>query len=367
MRLALRELRRAPGKFLVVGGALAALSLLLLFLGGLLDGLFLNSTGAIRATHADAVVFSDDARESILRSTVTGETRAEIDTVDGVAETGGLGLSLLGVQIPGESEIADGAVTGYELGSGELPEPPPPGQAFADRRLKASGADLGDVVLVGPAESPLKITGWVEDTNYLLQNGLWVEPDTWRAVQNANRPDAPVAPDEFQTLIVRVEPGVDARELSGRVDTTTGATETVTEEAAIQAIPGISEQNATFTSVIGATFFVTALVVALFFALLTLERLGIYAVLKAIGAPSRTLVIGVLTQAIVVAVAAFVIGALISLGLAQVIPPEVPVQFEVSRAVFVLVGVVVAAAIGGLLSLRRIVRIDPASAIGAGA
>lgn len=367
MRLALRELRRSPGRFAVVGGALTVLVLLLLFLGGLLDGLFLNSTGAIRATSSDAVVFSDDARKSLIRSTIDGDVRDEVASVDGVEEVGGLGFSLLGVQIPGESEIADGAVSGYELASEVLPEPPAPGQTYADRRLESSGAQIGDELLVGPAEVPLEIIGWVEDTNYLLQSGLWVEPGTWRSIQNANRPDATVADDEFQALVVRAEPGVEVDTLITQIDDTTGATETVSEESAIDAIPGISEQNATFTAVIGATFFVTALVIALFFALLTLERLGIYAVLKAVGAPSRTLAAGLLTQAVAVALIAFVLGGLISLGLAAVIPPEVPLQFELSRAIFVLVGVVIAAAVGGLVSLRRIVRIDPASAIGAGA
>jgi putative ABC transport system permease protein len=367
MRLALRELRRSPGRFGVVGAALTVLVLLLLFLGGLLDGLYLNSTGAIRATSPDAIVFSDDARTSLIRSSIELDARNEVASVDGVDEVGGLGFSLLGVQIPGESEIADGAVSGYELASEALPEPPPPGQAYADRRLEAAGAQIGDELLVGPAETPLEIIGWVEDTNYLLQSGLWVEPGTWRSIQNANRPDATVADDEFQALVVRADPDVDLGMLIAQIDAMTGSTETVSEESAIDAIPGISEQNATFTAVIGATFFVTALVVALFFALLTLERLGIYAVLKAIGAPSRTLASGLLTQAVAVALIAFVLGGLLALGLAAVIPPGVPLQFELSRAVFVLVGVVIAAAIGGLVSLRRIVRIDPASAIGAGA
>ena len=47
---------------------------------------------------------------------------------------------------------------------------------------------------------------------------------------------------------------------------------------------------------------------ALFFALLTVERIGLYGMLKAIGARSRTLFGGVVTQAIVVTVIASVIG-----------------------------------------------------------
>lgn len=366
MKVALRELFRRPGRFLVIGAAQTLLVLLLLFLGGLLDGLFLGSTGALRASDPTAVVFSTDARDSLLRSKIEPETRAAVEAVDGVEAVGGLGIALLGVQIVGETDIADGAIAGYELATSALPEPPAPGQAYADKTLEDLGAAIGDTVLVGPAEVPLEIVGWVEDTNYLQQSGLWVDPATWRAVQAANRPDAPFADGEFQVLMVRGADGVDAESLIAAVDAATGTTSSLTESGAVRAIPGIKEQDATFSAIIGATIFVVGLVVALFFALLILERAGIYAVLKAVGAPSRTLVAGVIVQAVVVALGAFAIGGFLTFLLSLVIPPGVPLQFELGRAVFLLVAVLVAAVVGALVTFRRIIRIEPAAAIGAG-
>lgn len=363
MWLSLRELRRRPGQFAIVGAALTLLTLLLLVLGALLDGLFLNSTGAIRANEVSHVVFSDDARQSFLRSTISPELRAEVLEI--APETGGLGFSLLGVKLPDEEDVVDGAVAGYELSSGTLPEPPPPGQAWADRRLESLGAQVGDTVLIGPAAIPLEIVGWVDDTNYLLQNGLWVEPDTWRSVQNANRPDAPVADGEFQALVVR-DPSVVSVPFGDYVDGQTGRTETLTQDEAVQAIPGIPEQNATFTSIIGVTIFIAALVTALFFALLTIERQGLYAVLKAVGAPNRTILVGVVIQALVIALVAFALGALIAFGLSQILPPAVPAQFQLSRAITTFIAVLGAALVGSLVSFRRISRIAPAAALSAG-
>jgi putative ABC transport system permease protein len=367
MRLALKELLRKPGRFTVVGGALTFLVLLLLFLGGLLDGLYLNSTGAIRSVDADAIVFSEDARQSFLRSDIDPDTRATVEGVGGVEEVGGLGLTLLGVEIPGETDIADGAIAGYELASGNLPAPPPPGQAYADRKLEDLGLSVGETVLVGPARVALEVIGWVEDTNYLGQNGIWVEPGTWREVQNANRPDAFVAEGTFQALVVRFADGVsDPAGLRLEIDGATGATESLSEADAVLAIPGITEQDSTFTAIIGTTVLVVGIVVALFFALLTLERAGLYAALKAFGASNRSLVAGLVLQAVLVAAGALVLGGILTFLLAQVIPPVVPVQFEPSRAASLAVLVVLTAVLGGLVSLRRIVRIDPASAIGTG-
>ena len=46
------------------------------------------------------------------------------------------------------------------------------------------------------------------------------------------------------------------------------------------------------------------------------------------------------------------------------IPPEVPASFQPSRAVTTLLVIVAVALVGSALSLRRVAKIDPASAIG---
>ena len=365
MKLAWIELRRQPGRFALVGSALALLVLLMLFLGQLLDGLFLGSTGAIRVQEADSFVFSAEARESLLRSEVDADQIASIEAIDGVASATGMGISLLGLAVPGEADGVDGAIAGYETASGRLPAPPAPGEAFADDALEARGVELGDTLLVGPAEVPLKVVAWVEDSNYLLQNGLWVDGETWRQVQNSNRPDAFVADDEWQIAVVHFDESADAAAVSTAIETQTGG-DALTEEEASFAIPGVPEQTSTLTAVIYVTVFVLGLVVALFFALLTLERTGLYALLKATGASNKSLIAGLILQAVVVAVVAYVLGALLSLLLGAVTPVGIPLEYRYSRALFVFVAVVVAAIFGGLASLRRVTRIDPASAIGAG-
>lgn len=366
MRIALLELIRKPSRFIFVGAALAVLSVLMLFLGGLLDGLYLNSTGAIRALDADLVVFSDDSRQSFLRSSIEADELDEIAQIDGVAEVGGTGISLLGVRIPGEDDLADGAVVGYELPSGVLPGPPSIGEGYADRSLEDAGADLGDTVTIGPAETPVEIVGWVDDSNYLLQSGIWVAPETWRAVQNDNRPDAPLGDSEFQVAVVRLAADADREAVAAQIDLEMGNTETLTDNEAVNAIPGIEEQERTFTAVIAATVLVAALVVTLFFALLTVERTALYAVLKALGGSSSRLILGVGIQAVLITTTAFLVGGIATFGLAQILPPEIPAEFQTSRIIGTLAALLLTSLAGSLISFRRINRIEPASALGAG-
>ena len=210
------------------------------------------------------------------------------------------------------------------------------------------------------------MVGFVEDTNFLLQGAFWVDPGTWRRTLNASRPGAALGPGTFQTIWVDVEPGADSDVVAARIDAATGTTETVTADEAVLALPGIKEQRATFNQILGVTFFVAGLVVALFFALLTLERLPLFGVLKAIGASSTQLIAGLMTQATAVTAVAFAIGGMVALALGAVIPPDVPLQLTVSRAVFVALGIIVTALVGSAISLRRIIKVDPAASIGAG-
>jgi putative ABC transport system permease protein len=217
---------------------------------------------------------------------------------------------------------------------------------------------VGDVILVGPAGSPIEVVGFVDDTAYLLQSSVWVNLATWREVQNANRPDAAVAGDVVQALVVRgtVSPA--------DIDESTGTTRSLSVDDAVLALPGVKQQRDTFNQIIYSTLVVVLAVVGLFFSLLTLERLALYGVLKAIGASTRRLFAGVVLQAVVVAVIAFAIGAVLAVLAAAALPAKVPLQLTPGRFVSTFIGLLVAAVLGSAISLRRVTRVDPASAIG---
>lgn len=364
MKLAWRELRRRPGKFLVAVLTLTVLAALLLFIAGLLDGLFLGSTGALRAQQADVFVFSNASRDSFLRSSVGAQTRAEIQQVVGVRATGGISVTLLGAVVPAETELADVAVIGYELPPKGIPAPPSPGTAYADERLKGSGVGIGDTLEVGPRRTPITVVGFVKDSNFQLQGGLWVESGTWRLVQNANRPDSPSADLEFQVMLVQAEPGQDATTLADRIDATTKSTSSLTKAEAELSLPGTKEQKSTFNSILATTYLVVVVIVALFFALLTLERTPLYGMLKAIGASSRQLFAGVVVQAVIIATLAFAIGGGLVALLSATAPPKLPLQVQPNRIITSYLILSVCAVVGSLLSLRRVSRIDPARAIG---
>lgn len=102
-------------------------------------------------------------------------------------------------------------------------------------------------------------------------------------------------------------------------------------------------------SVIGAVIYLSAL-----------ERLRDFAVLKAVGTSSRSLMMGLGAQAVIVAVSA----AVLAIGLQALLVPIFPMHVDVSPATFVRLPVVaiLVGLIASLGGLRRAVRVDAAAA-----
>lgn len=367
MRLALRELVRRPGRFATATVILTLIAVLLMFLGGLLDGLIRSATGAVRAQDADVIVYSESAQGSFLRSRIDPDLRRTIESVPGVEEAGGIGVVQLGARVPGQGprDLAGVALFGYEIAPRGVPSTlPGPGEAYADEVLRADGVDLGDEILLGPARSPIRVVGWVSDTSFNGQGGLWATPETWRTVLADNRPGAQLADGVFQSVVVRADGS--ARDLAAAIDEATGGrTESFTIADAIRAIPGVEEQQATFNQIIGVTIVIALVVIALFFALITVERTGLYGVFKALGARSSTIFAGLVAQAVAVTLVATTIAAALVLTLDALIPPgSIPLDVGARRILTSVVLLLLAAVVGCAFSLRRVLRVDPAAAIG---
>lgn len=368
MRLALRELRRQPGRFAIATVTLTLIAVLLMFIGGLLDGLLQSASGAYRAQPGQLVVYSADANDALAASRIDGALRATVeDTVGAAGSVGGFGDLTLGARVEGGDERALESVTlrGYELAPAGLPEETPaPGEVWADPDL-VEQYSVGQVLLLGPGRTPVEIVGFLDEADTPSLGGVWGSLETWRTVLSAARPGAAMDAETVQGLIVVLDDDGAAADMAAAIDEATGSTRTLTVDEAILAIPGVSAQNSTFGQIIGVTLAIALVVVALFFALLTVERLSLYAVLKAIGAKTRTIFAGVVVQALVVTLIASLVGVALTLAAGAFIPAgTLPFAVETSRLVLSVGFMALAAIVGSAFSLRRVVKIDPAEAIG---
>ena len=94
-----------------------------------------------------------------MRSRITPEIRARVEAVPGVAAVGGIGGAQLGASVPGNDprDLVAVALFGYELPPEGVPEPPAAGEVYADRSLEAGGVEKGMTIQVGPPRTPVKV------------------------------------------------------------------------------------------------------------------------------------------------------------------------------------------------------------------
>lgn len=363
--LALREIQRGKGRFAAIVSALSLIVFLVLVLGALADGLFFGATGAVRNTTATAYVFSDDAEGSLIRSRLDESDVAAVAAAPGVTNAGPVGVLLSGGE--GPDGPIDLAVFGIEPGAastptrlveGRLPEPGEDGTLAADVALRDSGVQIGSTLSVGDVDA--EVVGFVADSSYQLQPTVWTTVPTWRAMRDAVRPELRGQPTAINAVAVEAPANADLAAIAATVPNASALTATETGLA----IPGVQQQSSTLNSIIYTTLAVAGLVVALFFALLVLEKRELFAALKALGASTSKLGSGVIVQALVASVLGVIIGALFARLFGLIIPAGVPALFRTETLFTIAIFTLVAGVVGALFSLRRIAKIDPATAIG---
>ncbi len=362
MMLALAEIRRSSGRFLSIIGALSLITFLVLTLSALSDGLFFGSTGSVRASSAQAYAFSADAEGSFVRSRLPVGDVAKYRDVDGVTSSAPVGVLLTSATANGEE--TDLAVFGIEPGSisapttivnGRLPNAGENNVAAIDNR--ATGVGIGSTVTIG--KQSVEIVGITSESSYQLQPTLWTTVPTWAAMQADVRPETRGLPPGVSAVALELASGSTADSI-----TALPGTSVLTAEEAALAIPGVEQQRSTLNSIIYTTLLVAALVVALFFALIVLEKRDLFAALKALGTSTGKLGVSVIVQAVIASVVGVIIGAIASRLLGLVVPADVPTLFLTSTLIQISIFTVIASVLGAVFSLRRIAKIDPATALG---
>lgn len=359
MRLGLLELRRNAGRFAAVAGAVGFIVFLALILSGLSDGLYLGSTGAYRTSEADVFAFSAGSDFELSSSTVDPAGVERAAGASGVEDVGRLSrfnttatsgdddvqLTLVGAdQVTMPIDVVDGRRP--EVGTSEV---------LIDSQTRRQGIDIGDTIAVTGGAN-LEVVGVASDAGFGTVTA-WIDHDTYDEVVAEVRPELAELAGTSQALGLELaDPDDGTIEIEGLV--------VGTQEQAINALPAASQQKTTLNGIVYTTFAVAAIVVGLFFALVTLEKRSEFAVLKAIGMPNRVLVLALFTQAVVSSIVGFTIGFVLVRLAALVIPASVPALFLLNTAGTVAIATLIMGAVGAIFSFRRIIRVDPASALG---
>ncbi|MBM7839699.1 putative ABC transport system permease protein [Alkalihalobacillus xiaoxiensis] len=335
MFLAMRELAYAKLRYALIALIMFLLSLLVLFVSGLAQGLATDNAAGIMNMDADYFVLDEEAENQLTRSIVSETDQEAVASFSDKAEP--IGIHMAQIE-DGEDSLADIAFMSFENGSKWFPEviegdaPTAPGEIVADKSLKSEGFAVGSSVHDSASDMMFTLVGFSENQRYGHSPILHVSEEDWTEMGGA----------EFITsgLILESLTSDDAEQLASELD-----------EGAV-----VSHSDV-----------LSAFVLAAFFYVMTIQKLTQFGILKAIGARSKELAKAVFFQIVILSAVSVGLGIGATLVVGNLLPNGMPFHLD-----FELIGLLAAlffavAVLGSLLSLVKVIKVDPLEAIGGGA
>jgi len=120
--LSLKELWRGRGRFLLISLVIALITLLVLFVAGLAEGLGSGNIEYLSKINADVIVYQENSQLAIGASRLDRSKLPDVARLDGVEAVGPLAFSSATIVLPDGRKPLDISLVGVEPGKpGEVP------------------------------------------------------------------------------------------------------------------------------------------------------------------------------------------------------------------------------------------------------
>ena len=377
--LAIKEVWRNRGRFLLVAMVIALITLLVLFIAALGEGLGNGNREYISKLNAEVVIYQAKSDNVIAASRLDRDRLAAVRRVAGVADAGMVGTSSASLILPEGVEPIKVALLGVEPGhSGE------PGvvegqqlstdlasEVIIDRNTAfRSNLSVGDDLTVRVTQGTrdeffnLRIVGVADGQQFQLQPSIFVPFFTWDRIRSKSEAEVNRLTSVGNVIVVKLENPDQVEEVSQRLTTQVDNIQTATISKAIQGLPGYSAQQSTLQTQGGFTLFIGILVIGGFFQIQILQKVAQIGVLKAIGAANPVVAFSSIIQIVLITVIGVLIGALLTFSFSLFFPPTVPIVFNGSTSAIAIIALLLIGPLGGLVSIRYAVQIEPLKALG---
>ena len=365
--LGIKEIRRSKVKFALLTSVIALISFLMIFLTALSLGLITSVTGALNGLQTDLLVYSQESRGNLQVSRISPEQQRSIAAVPGVAATAPVGTTTVSTDTQLSSagnalqiiSLPEPGGTGEPRGlvAGELPN------AANEVAIDATKIPIGSTIQVvnGPS---LTVVGLMKGAQFSAQPTGYTTFDTYAQtfVQTTGAKSAPT-----NAIAVQAASGSDPDQLASQIDTSVPDTQTFTPSAAADAIPGAQSIAQTFSLLILLALICGVVVIGFFFLILTAQKIRMLTVLRALGSSTIRLAGVLALQITVVVIVGTAIGAILAAGALAGASAAIPVTITAPMVLGCVFGLLVGGYVAGLTSIRRIAKIEPASAVNGGA
>lgn len=354
MFLAVRYLRFAAGRFALIGGVVALLSVLVAFLTGLSSGLVDSGISGLRRLPITHLALAEGSKavfsQSQLGPSALGRWRGRASFAEPI------GVSFVTGVSPSGARVAL-ALFGAASDSGLLPRArsgraPGEGQVLVSAQTVSEGVHVGQTITLAGSGTVLRVAGVGDTGTYGHANVAFTPLPTWQRAMTGGR-------DVFSAVALRLASGVPVAAIDAAAQTTL-----YTKSGAYVGSPGYTAETATMSLIRGFLYVIVALVLGAFVVVWTLERARQIALLRALGASATYVLSSALLQIGVVVILATAFGTALGAAGGALIGGGVPFSLHPVQLTFAAGLVIVFGVAGVLVAARRMLRIDPLSALG---
>ncbi len=354
MFLAWNEIKNNKLRFTLIIGVLTLVSYLVFFLSGLANGLENLNKEAVDKWEADGIILTDESDITLPQSSFE---KGEYDG-NGASELAVLG-QFNSIATSGDNK-ANVAIFGIEKDEFIMPDVvegevfTDEGEVIADDSLKDEGFEVGDELELSSIDETLTIAGFTEDAKFNAAPVLYGTMETYESVRYGGQAEG--SEDTINAYVFRAD---DLNKI-----TVDDSLQVISTKKFIENMPGYTEQNLTLTLMIYFLFIVSAVILAIFLYVLTIQKISIFGVMKAQGISNRYLSNSVVAQTFLLALAGVIIGFALTVLTGFFLPAAVPVAFNYIDMLVYAAILVIVSVLGALFSVQTIVKIDPLKAIG---
>lgn len=359
MFLAVRELRFAKSRFVLVGAVIALIALLTTFLTGLAAGLVDDGISGLRQLPITHLAFQHGSQSTFSRSILKQPSLDAFQNEPNLEATP-LGVSIFNVRTA-SGETADITLAGIapdgflaaDLGvSDELGDQ---AAVVLNSEFAEQGVHVGDTITVLGPDIDMTVVGFADTGTYGHVDIAFSSLAQWQRL---------VYGDNAQGRFSAVALDADGDPDFAAVNKSAG-TEVDTKDEAYAGSPGFSAESSTMGLIRGFLLAISALIVGAFFMVWTIQRTRQIGLMKALGASNGYVLRDAMGQLAIVLIVSVTIGALVGVAIGSQVGSSVPFSLKPGPVFSSGVTLFVLGLLGSLVAVRRIMSVDPATPLSA--
>lgn len=350
MYLAIKEILHNKLRYSLVLITVFLISFMVFFMTSLAIGLVRDNRTAADNWDSTGVVLSNYANKNLTASFITEDNYKDKLSDDAVP----LGYMFAVTNLKNDDTTVNISIFAQNWNSFIAPKlieghyPESKNEVIIDQSMENYNIKMGDQIQLNGSTDEYKVVGITNDSKFFTVPVIYTDLSTYWELQHTDKTTKTIS----------------AIVLDNDVDVSGEGLVQVSEQDMISNIPGYTPEVNVFMGMIIALVVITCLVVGIFIYIIMIQKLGLYGIMRAQGIQSRTIIWSLFCQIFVLS-GMGVLMALIGVWAVKFVLPATLFFYPSWLAYSLLsLAIIIMALLGGLISLPKILKIDPIEAIG---